>query len=200
MSPVVRDEDLLLVVDNNAVGELEVRRAVERVQGVSVLVEYDDPHHLALDDNDEPLVVNGDTARIAQCIGPELSHKLPVLVVDLDLVSGGAFRDDNIPAVPNHSNSVGVQQLAVAFATFTKLELESTFLIEDLYSVVVCISHDDIILGIHSDTTGFSKLTFDNTEFTKLCVINHLLPLDLGSGRERVQHIRSSLLHFIGKE
>ena len=43
---VVWDEDLLAVVDNDAIGELEVLGAAKLVQHISQLVENDDPHHL----------------------------------------------------------------------------------------------------------------------------------------------------------
>ena len=43
---VVGDEDLLSLVDDDAVGELEVLRAAELVQHVAKLVEDDHPHHL----------------------------------------------------------------------------------------------------------------------------------------------------------
>ena len=44
--PVVGDEDLLAVVDDDPVGELEVLRAAKLVEHVAQLVEDDHPHHL----------------------------------------------------------------------------------------------------------------------------------------------------------
>jgi len=49
------------------------------------LIEDDDPHDLALDDDDPALVVDADAARVLKDVGTELSHELPVLVVQLDL-------------------------------------------------------------------------------------------------------------------
>ena len=42
--------------------------------------------YLALDHNNPSFVVNANTARVLQDIRPKLPHKLPVLVVDLNLV------------------------------------------------------------------------------------------------------------------
>ena len=53
------------------------------------LVEDDDAHDLALDDDDAALVVDADAARVLQDVRPELAHELTVLVVDLDLKSMG---------------------------------------------------------------------------------------------------------------
>ena len=50
------------------------------------LIEDDDAHDLALDDDDAALVVDADAARVLQDVGAELAHELPVLVVDLHLV------------------------------------------------------------------------------------------------------------------
>ena len=49
------------------------------------LIEDDDPHDLALDDDDAALVVDAHAARVLQDVGAELAHELTVLVVDLDL-------------------------------------------------------------------------------------------------------------------
>ena len=53
------------------------------------LVEDDDAHDLALDDDDAALVVDADAARVLQDVRTELAHELTVLVVDLDLKSMG---------------------------------------------------------------------------------------------------------------
>ena len=53
------------------------------------LIEDDDAHDLALDDDDAALVVDADAARVLQDVRPELAHELTVLVVDLDLKSMG---------------------------------------------------------------------------------------------------------------
>jgi len=62
VSTVVGNEDLLLVVNHDAVGELQMLRAAKLVQYVAHLIENDDAHHLALDDDDPSLRVNRDTA------------------------------------------------------------------------------------------------------------------------------------------
>ena len=85
MSSVVRNENLLAVVDHHAVGELQVLGAAKLVQDVAGLVEDDHAHHLALHDDDAALVVDGDSSRMLQDIGTEFAHKLTVLVVNLDL-------------------------------------------------------------------------------------------------------------------
>ena len=87
MSSVVRNENLLAVVDHHAVGELQVLGAAKLVQDVAGLVEDDHAHHLALDDDDAAFVVDGDSPRVLKDIGTEFSYKLTVLVVDLDLKS-----------------------------------------------------------------------------------------------------------------
>lgn len=85
MSSVVRNENLLAVVDHHAVGELQVLGAAKLVQDVAGLVEDDHAHHLALHDDDAALVVDGDSSRMLKDIGTEFAHKLTVLVVNLDL-------------------------------------------------------------------------------------------------------------------
>ena len=45
--------------------------------------------YLALDHNDPAFVVDANTTRVLQDVRPKLPHKLPVLVVDLDLVRRG---------------------------------------------------------------------------------------------------------------
>ena len=45
--------------------------------------------YLAFDDDDAALVVDTDAARVLQDVRAKLAHKLPVLVVDLDLMSRG---------------------------------------------------------------------------------------------------------------
>ena len=45
--------------------------------------------YLALDDNDPAFVVDANTTRVLKDVRPKLPHKLPVLVVDLDLVRRG---------------------------------------------------------------------------------------------------------------
>ena len=60
MCPVVADVDLHAVVDNNSVGELQVARAAELIEDVADHVEDNDPHDLALHDNDAAIIISGD--------------------------------------------------------------------------------------------------------------------------------------------
>ena len=55
------------------------------VKSAAYLIKYDDPHDLALDDDDPALVVDAHAARMLQNVCAELADKLAVLVVDLDL-------------------------------------------------------------------------------------------------------------------
>ena len=43
-----------------------------------------------------------------------------------------SFSDDDVTRVSNHGHSVGVQQLTIALAAFTKLEFKTTLLVENL--------------------------------------------------------------------
>lgn len=83
--PIVGYEYLLAVVDDDPVGELEVLGAAKLVQDLAQLIEDDDAHHLALDHDDATVAVHAHAARVLQDVGSELAHKLPVLVVNLDL-------------------------------------------------------------------------------------------------------------------
>lgn len=74
--PVVRDEDLLSVVDYHAVGELEVLGAAKLLQHIATLVEDDDPHHLALDHDNAALRVHCNAARVLQNYGTKLAYRL----------------------------------------------------------------------------------------------------------------------------
>ena len=85
MGPVVRDEDLLAVVDHDAVGELQVLGAPELVQDVAGLVEDDNAHHFALHHDDPALVVHGHPAGVLQNVGTKFADELAVLVINLDL-------------------------------------------------------------------------------------------------------------------
>ncbi len=49
------------------------------------LIEDDDSHDLALDDDDPALVVDADSARMLQDVRAEFTDELAVLVVDLNL-------------------------------------------------------------------------------------------------------------------
>lgn len=176
---VVTDEDLLPVVDDDPVGELEVLRAAELVEHVAQLVEDDHPHHLALDHNNPPFVVDTNPARVLQDIRPKLPHKLSVLVVDLDLVRRGPLCNDNITGGLDHSHAIRIEQLSVAFSNLSKLELEPPLLVKDLDPVVVGVGHDDVVLGVHGHPAGLRELTLQDPKLAKLAMVDHLLPLDL---------------------
>ena len=85
VSSVVADVDLHAVVDNNPIGELQVARAAELVEDIADHVEDDDPHDLALDDDDAAAVVRGDSAGMLQDVCSELPDELSVLGEYLDL-------------------------------------------------------------------------------------------------------------------
>lgn len=52
--------------------------------------------HLTLHYHNTTHIVHSNTPRVLQHVGSKLSHKLPVLVEDLDLVSRTSLRDHNI--------------------------------------------------------------------------------------------------------
>ena len=54
------------------------------------------------------------------------------LIVNLDLVSGRPFSDNDIPGRLDHGYAVGIQELSVAFPAFSELELEAPFLVKNL--------------------------------------------------------------------
>ena len=83
--PVIRDENLLTVIDHHAIGKLQVLGAAKLVEDVAGLVEDDHAHHLALHHDDAALVIHGHPAGMLQDVGTEFPHKLSILVVDLDL-------------------------------------------------------------------------------------------------------------------
>ena len=85
MSPVVTDVDLHVVIDNNAVGELQITGAAELVEDVTDHVEDDDPHDLALNDDDPATVVCGHTTGMLEYVCTELADKLSILSEDLTL-------------------------------------------------------------------------------------------------------------------
>lgn len=83
---VVANENLLSVIDDYSIRELEVFRAAKLVEDVPQLVKNDHSHHLALDHNNPPFVVDANTPRVLQDVGSKLADELAVLVVNLDLV------------------------------------------------------------------------------------------------------------------
>lgn len=179
VSSVVADEDLLPVIDHNAVGELQVLGAAKLVEDVSHLIKNNDTHDLALDNNDPPLVVHADAAGMLENVRAKLPDKLSVLVVDLNLMRGRPLRDDDVPTGLDHSHPVGVEQLTVPLANLSKLEFEPPLLVKYLDPVVVGVRHNDVILSIDGHSTGLRELALKNSKFTKLAVVDHLLAFDL---------------------
>lgn len=164
------------------------------------MVEDYDAHNLTFDHDDAPFVIDRDAARVLKYIRSKLAHELPVLVVDLYLVRGRAFRDDYVAGCSHDGHAVRVEQLAVTLAAFPKLKLESTFFVEDLNAVVVGVRDDDVVLGVHCYPGGFGELAFHDAELTELAMVDHLLALDLALGREdRVGHqLRGYVEHGVG--
>lgn len=172
---VVANEDLLPVVDDNTIRELQVFGATELVKNISHLIEDDNTHDLALNNDDSSFVVNTNAARMLKDVGAKLSNKLSVLVVDLNLMCWRPLGHNNVSAGLHHRHSVGVEQLAVPLAHLTELELEPALLVEDLDAVVVGVRHDDVILSVHRHTAGLCELALKDPELSKLAVIDHLL-------------------------
>ena len=92
---VVGDEDLLAIVDDDAVRELQVLGAAELVEHVAQLIEDDDAHDLTLDHNDSALVVHAHSSGMLQNVGTKLADKLSVLVVNLHLKNPNFSKNSN---------------------------------------------------------------------------------------------------------
>lgn len=134
-----------------AVGELEVLGAVELVQDGAHQVEDDDAHDLALDDHDAVLRVHADASRVLQDVRAEFAQKVPVLVVDLDLVCGWAFRDYDVAGLLHYRHSVRVEQLALAFTALAEFEFETALRVEDLDAVRVRVCYDYVVVGVYAN-------------------------------------------------
>lgn len=89
------------------------------------------------------------------------------------------LRDDDVSAGLDHGHPVGVEQLSVPLAHLSKLEFEPSLLVKYLDSVVVGVRHNDVVLSIDRHSTGLSELALKDPEFSKLAVVDHLLPFDL---------------------
>jgi len=185
---IIRDEYLLSVIYNHAVGELQMLGAAELVQHVTELVEDDHTHHLALYYYDPALVVHTDSSGVLEDVGAELPHELTVLVVDLDLVGRGPLCDDDISARLDYSYPVRVEQLTVTLSNLTELELEPSLLVEYLDPMIVGIRHNNIVLSIDGDPAWLGELSLEDAELPELAVVDHLLPLDLALGRVERGH------------
>ena len=83
VGPIVADENFLIVVGGDSVGEFQVLGAGEFAEDASVGLEDHHPHHLALHDYDPAAVVHGDAARVLENVGAEFADEHAVLVVDL---------------------------------------------------------------------------------------------------------------------
>ena len=68
-------------------------------------------------------------------------------------------------------------------AHLPKLELEASLLVKYLDPVVVCVGHDDVVLGIDSHTAGLCELTLQDAELPKLAMVDHFLTPYLRLGR-----------------
>jgi len=55
----------------------------------------------------------------------------------------------------------------------------------NLNSVIVGVSHDDIIMSIDSHTRWLSKLALQHTKLAELTMVDHLLALNLRFGRKQ---------------
>ena len=55
------------------------------VENIAGLIENDDSHNLAFNYNDAAFIVDGNSSGVLQNIGAKFTHKLAILVVNLDL-------------------------------------------------------------------------------------------------------------------
>ena len=140
--------------------------------------------------------------RVLEDVGSKLPDELTVLGEDLDLprimlprrvlsplpgasylVSGGPLSHHDVSSLDHHGHSVGVEELAVPLTDLSKLELEIPALVEHLYSVVVGVRHDNLVILSDRHTAGLRELSLQDPKLSKLAVIDHLLPPDLSLGR-----------------
>ena len=109
-------------------------------------------------------------------------------------MSGRSLGDYNVTRTTHHSHAIRVQQLAIPFAAFAKLELETSLFVKNLDTMVIGVSHHNVILGIDGHARGLSELAFQHPKFTEFAVVHHLLPLDLGLGRKASVEGRDPIL------
>lgn len=193
MGPIVANEDLLFVVNDNAIRKFEMLGTAELLEYVARLIEYDNAHDLALDDDDAPFRVDGNAARMLQYVSTEFSNELSVLIVNLYLMGGRSLGDYDVTGGTYDRDPIRIQQLSVPFAALTELKLESTLLVKYLYTMIVRVGDYDVILCVNGDTRGLGELSLHNTEFTELAMVNHFLSLYL-----RLQREYSSGRHELG--
>lgn len=118
-----------------------------------------------------------------QNVGTEFTDELAVLIINLYLVRGTAFRDDDVARGFHDGHAIGVEELTVSFATLSELELEMTFFIENLNSVVVRVGDYDVILRVHGHSGRFGELALHDPKLAEFAVIDHLLTFQLGFQR-----------------
>jgi hypothetical protein len=183
MGPIVRYEYLLFVIATHAIGKLQVFRTVKLVQYIAELVEDNHAHDLAFHDNYTAFGVDAHAARMLQYVGTELAHKLSILVVDLYLMGGTAFGDDNVAGLLDDTRTIRIQQLAIAFAALAELELEAAIAVEYLYAMGIRVGHDDVITETYGNAGRLGELAVVDAELAELAIVDHLDAFQLGPGR-----------------
>ena len=82
---VVRDENFLAIVNHYSIGKLQMLGTTELIENIATLVKNDDSHDFALNDYDTTLVVHGYSSGMLQNVGTKFTHKLAILIVNLNL-------------------------------------------------------------------------------------------------------------------
>ena len=85
MSPVVGDENFHLVINHDPIRKFQIPRAAELVQDISHHVEDNDPHNLALHDNDSSPTVSGDASGMLKYISAKFPNEVAELGENLNL-------------------------------------------------------------------------------------------------------------------
>ena len=75
-------------------------------------------------------------------------------------MSGRSLSDNDVTRASHHSHAIRIKQLAIAFTAFAKLELESSLFVKNLDTMVIGVSHYDVVLGIDGYARGLGKLAF----------------------------------------
>lgn len=84
----------------------------------------------------------------------------------------------------DNGDSIRVEQLSLAFTALAKLELEAALSVKNLNTMRVGIGNNDLVIGVDSNSGGFSELTICDAKLTKLTVVYHLGSLELRSCRK----------------
>ena len=58
-----------------------------------------------------------------------------------------------------------------------------------LNAVVVRVGDNDVVLSVDGDSRGLGELTLHHSEFTKLTMVNHLLPFNLNKGEKEISFL-----------